>query len=294
MNVLTTRGLSKSYGTLQAVADLDLSIPSGTVYGLLGPNGSGKTTTLGMVLGIIKADQGTFEWFGGKYGDYSRLQLGCMLERPSFYPNLHADDNLALIKHIKQSRESNFDDLLELVNLRDRRRTPFQGYSLGMRQRLALAAALIGDPQALILDEPTNGLDPQGIADVRTVIRQIAGSGKTILLASHMLDEVEKVCSHVAILKAGRLIADGPVHSILAEGLALEIAGSDMPALQRFLQELPGIGSVVTREVLLEVTVERNWSAASLNRHLVEHGLEISHLREKRQTLEEGFLQLVK
>jgi ABC-2 type transport system ATP-binding protein len=200
MEVLAINNLSKSYGKVKALDNLNLKIEAGNVYGLLGPNGSGKTTTLGIILGILSSDTGSFKWFDGKYGDNPRKKIGSILETPNFYPYLTASENLEIVRRIKKADKSNFDHLLKKVDLYERRRSKFQTYSLGMKQRLAIASTLIGNPEVLIFDEPTNGLDPQGIAEVRSILKNIASEGKTVILASHILDEVEKICSHVAII----------------------------------------------------------------------------------------------
>ncbi|MEL6989792.1 MAG: ATP-binding cassette domain-containing protein, partial [Bacteroidota bacterium] len=168
MPVLKTSNLSKHYGPIRAVDNLNLSVGKGQVVGLLGPNGSGKTTTLGMLLGVLKPTSGSFEWFEGKYGENPRRQIGAILETPNFYPYHNAIKNLKIIQHIKKSYDDNLDSLLELVNLKHRQNSRFSTYSLGMKQRLAIAATMIGNPEVLIFDEPTNGLDPQGIAEVRS------------------------------------------------------------------------------------------------------------------------------
>ena len=185
MPVLTTKSLSKNYGKIKAVDKLDMTIEAGNVYGILGPNGSGKTTTLGLILGILQASEGEFSWFDNEFGDQTRKKIGSILETPNFYPYMNALDNLEIIRHIKGPEvKADFDELLELVNLAHRKKSAFRTYSLGMKQRLAIAATLIGDPEVLIFDEPTNGLDPQGIAEVRNLLQRIAGMGKTVIMAS--------------------------------------------------------------------------------------------------------------
>lgn len=294
MEILAVKSLSKSYGSVRAVESLDLEVNHGEIWGILGPNGSGKTTLLGMLLGIIHPDRGSFEWFANRFGPQVRKHLGALLETPNFYPYLNADDNLAIIRHIKKSQEPNFDAVLDLVGLRERRNSKFAGYSLGMRQRLAIAAAMIGDPEVLILDEPTNGLDPQGIADVRGLILTIAKQGKTIIMASHMLDEVEKVCSHVAILKKGQLAMKGPVGSILSDQKTLELQAQDMHQLglllqKRFPDQISG-----TLEDHYEITVEKNFDTAQLNSDLMREGLALTQLAIKKHRLESEFLDIIK
>ena len=241
MSVLTIKNLSKSYGKIQALQDLSLEINEGEVYGILGPNGSGKTTTLGIILGILSADSGSYTWFDGKYGAGHRKRIGAILETPNFYPYKTAEDNLSIISHIKGVKTDNYDELLELVNLAHRKKSAFRTYSLGMKQRLAIEATMIGDPDVIIFDEPTNGLDPQGIAEVRQTLTKIADSGKTVIMASHILDEVEKICSHVAIIKNGHLLATGSVGSILSDDITVELQSEDMASLHSFVQTVPWI-----------------------------------------------------
>jgi ABC-type multidrug transport system ATPase subunit len=210
--ILSLHGLSKRYGKVQALHNLSLEVQPGHIYGLLGPNGSGKTTTLGILLGITRPNQGHFTWFGAPPSAASRQRIGTLLETPNFYPYLSAVRNLEIVATLKQRGYDRIDEVLRQTGLYDRRTSAISTYSLGMRQRLALAAALVADPDVLVLDEPTNGLDPQGIADVRQLIRETGQRGKTIILASHILDEVEKICTHVAVLKQGVLLAEGSIH----------------------------------------------------------------------------------
>ncbi|MBK8506329.1 MAG: ATP-binding cassette domain-containing protein [Saprospiraceae bacterium] len=293
MNVLSIKDTSKSYGNIEALNGLNLQVQQGEIWGILGPNGSGKTTILGIVLGIIHQDSGSFHWFEDKYGDHVRTKLGALLETPNFYPYLHADDNLAIIRHIKRSKETNFDQLLELVGLKERRKSKFSGYSLGMRQRLAIAAALVGDPEVLILDEPTNGLDPAGIADVRSIILKIASRGKTIIMASHMLDEVEKICSHVAILKKGRLLTEGLVGSILSDDMTIELQSEDLVLLEKILREMNQVNQIRRINSILEITVPKGFDSATLNRQLMDKGIVLQQLVIKKHSLETEFLEIV-
>ena len=196
--ILTIENLSKKYGRIQALKNVSFEIQKGRVYGILGPNGSGKSTTLGIVLNVVNRTSGTYSWFGGKVETHEALKkVGAIIERPNFYPYMTAEENLKLVCKIKNIDYSKINEKLELVGLSDRKNSRFSTFSLGMKQRLAIASALLNDPEILILDEPTNGLDPQGIHQIRDIIKHIASKGTTILLASHLLDEVEKVCSHV-------------------------------------------------------------------------------------------------
>ena len=237
MNVLETRALSKRFGRIQAVRWLNLSVPQGSVFGILGPNGSGKTTTLGMTLGSVHPDSGTVLWRGSEPPHVARQTIGALLEGPAFYPALSAEQNLRVVSHVKGVASFYIDIALERAGLADRRASLVQTFSLGMKQRLALAAALLGRPNILVLDEPANGLDPQGIVDLRRIVRDAAADGATIILASHVLAEIEKVCTHVAVMAAGRLLASGAIDAVVAaagettlEGAFLALVNDDARA----------------------------------------------------------------
>jgi len=292
MPVLQISGLTKKYGRITALKDLNLVIEAGNVYGLLGPNGSGKTTTLGIILGILKQDQGSFEWFDGIYGDKHRLKIGAILETPNFYPYLNADENLEIVRHIKNDENTNFDELLTLVNLKERRKSKFSTYSLGMKQRLAIAATLIGHPEVLIFDEPTNGLDPQGIAEVRDILKKIADTGKTVIMASHILDEVEKICSHVAIIKKGQLLATGPVGSIINSDITVELAAADMSGLNLFLAELPMVKNLYTNDKTIEISIDQHTDHSIINKLAFEKGILLTHFVARKKKLETEFLEI--
>ena len=294
MEILTVEHLSKHYGSIRAVQDLSLSVRQGQILGLLGPNGSGKTTTLGMILGIVRPTSGRYQWFTGETQKSVRRRLGALLETPNFYPYLSAEENLGIIRHIKRSKETSFDRLLRMVNLENRRHSKFETFSLGMKQRLAIAAAMVGDPDVLILDEPTNGLDPQGIADVRNTIIDIAQEGRTIIMASHILMEVEKVCSHVAILKSGQLLAHGPVGTILSKSIVYEIGGNPLEDLVNIVAAMPGVQVVKNVGSYCEVEVDRNLSIAHINQHLIRSDIEVNHLVQKKNRLEDEFLEIIK
>ncbi len=293
MPVLSIQGLSKRYGPLHAVKDLSLTIESGQIFGLLGPNGSGKTTTLGMILGIIRPNSGHYTWFGGKSEGPVGQRLGVLLETPNFYPHLNADENLGIVRHIKRSNETTFDELLHLVKLDHRRTSRFETYSLGMKQRLAIAAALVGNPDVLLLDEPTNGLDPEGIADVRRTINEIGQSGKTVMLASHILAEVEKTCTHVAILKAGQLLMTGLVGTILSNETVYEVGALNLNALSTQLAKIEEVKEAQLKGAFYEVSLDSEYSIAALNQRLVSAGIDVVHLKTKRHRLEDEFLEIV-
>lgn len=294
MVALNISGLSKRYGNIQALENLNLSIEKGNIYGLLGPNGSGKTTTLGIILGIIGAEKGSFTWFDGQFGDHYRHKIGAILETPNFYPYMNADENLDIIRHIKKSHEPHFDDLLELVGLIDRRQSKFSQYSLGMKQRLAIAATLVGDPEVLIFDEPTNGLDPQGIAEVRDILQRVAQKGKTVIMASHILDEVEKICSHVAILKNGRLLAQGPIGHIINKNTVLELNCMDNNRLLTLLAQKFQILSHEVNGEHIEVSLPEEIPVAHISQYLSQNSIYVTHFVVRKTRLEEEFLSITK
>ena len=294
MAVLSINKLTKTYGKVKALDNLNLEIESGNIFGLLGPNGSGKTTTLGIILGILGNDSGTYEWFDGQYGDQHRMYIGAILETPNFYPYLDAVDNLEIVAHIKNIKQTNFDEILEQVNLAHRKTSKFHSYSLGMKQRLAIAATLIGNPKVLIFDEPTNGLDPQGISEVRDVLTRVASKGNTVIMASHLLDEVEKICSHVAIIKDGILRKTGEVGALLNNDAQVHIAAEDMMRLENMLLGLPYIRNVVKRDNFIECNLSKDQNVAELNANAFQQGLLLTHLVSKKQSLEDEFLEITK
>ena len=292
MSVLSIRDLTKVYGNITAVNQLSLDVHAGQVYGILGPNGSGKTTTLGMVLGITRPNSGSYTWFDGKYGDDYRRHLGALLETPNFYPYLSARKNLEIVAQIKRVAQPRTMELLEIVNLHRRADYPFKTFSLGMKQRLAIAATLVGDPELLIFDEPANGLDPQGIAEVRNTIIDIANSGKTILMASHILDEVEKVCTHVAIIKQGNLLQTGPVGAIMSSDINIEINAADHVRLREILQLEPRVKQIDEADGHLLLTVDQALTPGELNALAFRNNLTLEHLRLKKLSLEAEFLAI--
>ena len=294
MEVLSINNLTKKYGSITAVNQLSLSVEKGNIYGFLGPNGSGKTTTLGIILGILHADEGSYTWFQGKYGKNARRQLGALLETPNFYPYMSAVDNLKIVAHIKKVKQPKIDELLQLVDLAHRKDYKFRTFSLGMKQRLAIAAAMIGDPELLIFDEPTNGLDPQGIAEVRNTIIEIANRGKTILMASHILDEVEKVCTHVAIIKRGNLLATGPVGAILSDDKLIEIASEDMADLALVLENHPNVRKIERQNGFFLLAVNPELTTQELNQMAFNKGILLTHLVAKQKSLESEFLEITK
>ena len=291
--ILTVSNLTKKFGYLTAVKDLSFSIEKGNVYGILGPNGSGKSTTLGIVLNVVNSTNGSFSWFDGNTSTHDALKkVGAIIERPNFYPYMTAIQNLKLVCKIKEVPEEKIKDKLELVGLWERKDSKFRTYSLGMKQRLAIASALLNDPEILILDEPTNGLDPQGIHQIREIIKKIASQGTTILLASHLLDEVEKVCSHVVILRKGKKLYSGSVDGMLASFGFFELKTDNNEVLINFLEEHPNFGEIKTENGLITAFLKNEMNAGDLNGILFKKGIILSHLVKRRESLEEQFLTL--
>ncbi len=294
MDILSIKDLSKSYKHVRAIQHLDLEITEGQAYGILGPNGSGKTTTLSIITGIIRQDSGSYSWFGEKPDPAQRRSVGSLIETPHFYPYLNLEKNLRIICDIKGMGYGDIDRVLDIAKLSERRRSRFSTLSLGMKQRLGIAAALLGDPRVLVLDEPTNGLDPEGIAEVREIVIDQVKKGKTLILASHILSEVEKICSHVAILKKGELLARGPVKELLAEDEIIEVACSDNGALRQKLLESPLVKEVETENGMLVLTLGEGVSPADVNAFAFSSQLVIHHMLSRKRSLESQFLELVK
>jgi len=293
--ILTVKNLSKNFGYLKAVKDLSFTIEKGNVYGILGPNGSGKSTTLGIVLNVVNKTSGDFHWFDGTTSTHDALKkVGAIIERPNFYPYMTAIQNLKLVSIIKEVSTDKIEEKLELVGLLERKNSKFKTYSLGMKQRLAIASALLNDPEILILDEPTNGLDPQGIHQIREIIKKIASQGTTILLASHLLDEVEKVCSHVVILRQGEKLYSGRVDGMLASHGFFELKAANMEKLATLLKSNPDISDIKEENGLITAFLKTELDANTLNASLFESGVVLSHLVKRKESLEEQFLALTK
>ncbi|MGB0316671.1 MAG: ATP-binding cassette domain-containing protein [Flavobacteriaceae bacterium] len=293
--LLELDGLSKYFGRLKAVDQLTFTLKKGNSYGLLGPNGSGKSTTLGMILNVVNPTSGSFSWYEGVLSTQQALKkIGAIIERPNFYPYMTALQNLQLICKIKQCSDATLQEKLELVGLWERRNSKFSTYSLGMKQRLAIAAALINNPELLILDEPTNGLDPEGIHQIRGLIKKIAGQGTTILLASHLLDEVEKVCSHVIILKKGVKYYEGPVDGIHKSFGYIELKAQNLKLLKQFMAALEEVDSIEEESSMLKVFLKNELNTEELSQRLAQEKIYITHLAQKRPSLEEQFLTLTK
>lgn len=293
--ILDIKQLSKHYGALKAVDNVSFKIEKGHVYGILGPNGSGKSTTLGMVLNVVNPTAGNYSWFEGSTSNHDALKrIGAIIERPNFYPSMDAVQNLKLVCKIKNITEDKIDEKLELVDLLSRKHSPFKTYSLGMKQRLAIASALLNDPEILILDEPTNGLDPQGIRKIRDIIQFIASQGTTILLASHLLDEVEKVCTHVIVLRTGKMLYCGPVEEMNKNFGFILIDAKDKPALNAFLKTQDYAGSTEDTMDGFEVKLLKDVDTTKINQDAFNSGIVLSRLMFKKQSLEDQFIELTK
>lgn len=291
--ILKLNNLTKHFGPVKAVNDLSFTIEKGNVYGILGPNGSGKSTTLGIVLNVVNKTSGDFQWFDGNMTTHNALKkVGAIIERPNFYPYMTAKQNLELVCKIKNVEHANIDEKLEIVGLLDRKNSKFSTFSLGMKQRLAIASALLNNPEILILDEPTNGLDPQGIHQIREIIRKIASMGTTILLASHLLDEVEKVCSHVVIIRKGVKLYSGRVDEMNASHGFFELKAEDTAKLQEFLKSNSAFGTIKQEEGLLIAFLNEPMESFEFNKLCFESGIVLSHLNKRKESLEEQFLQL--
>lgn len=291
--ILSIDNLTKKFGYLTAVNNLSFTINKGNVYGILGPNGSGKSTTLGIVLNVVNKTSGDFKWFDGSVSTHDALKkVGAIIERPNFYPYMSAYNNLKLVCKIKGVPFEKIDEKLELVGLHERKDSNFSTFSLGMKQRLAIASALLNDPEILILDEPTNGLDPQGIHQIRTLIKKIASNGTTILLASHLLDEVEKVCSHVVVLRKGVKLYSGRVDEMVSSHGFFELRSSNSSELISLLENHSAFGKINEFDGLVTAFLDAPLDASEFNKMLFDKGIVLSHLVKRKPSLEEQFLQL--
>ncbi len=291
--ILQTNNLSKNYGKIQALSGLNLQIEKGSVFGLLGPNGSGKTTTLGIILGCLNQSSGNFSWFDGENGAKTRQRLGALLEGPLFYPYMSAEDNLKLACKIKNCTEERIDDVLKQVGLWERRHSSFKTFSLGMKQRLSIASCLLADPEVLVLDEPTNGLDPQGIAEIRELIIDIAQNGKTIILASHMLDEVQKVCTEFAILSKGKMLHQGKVDVDLGDVVHVELEAFEMEHLEIFLLKGNLLQNKKQVKGKWEVSLNKDVSPVQFAQAIYDEGIVLSHFEVMKKSLESQFLEIL-
>jgi ABC-2 type transport system ATP-binding protein len=294
VSILSIAGLTKRYGKLTAVDNVTLDVHAGQVFGFLGPNGSGKTTTIGMIFGIIAPTSGHLTLFDSESPRglaQSRRRLGGTLEQPNLYPYLTGRQNLRLVAAIKQLGEGHVDPALRAVKLSDAADRAIKGYSLGMKQRLALAAAMLGDPELLIFDEPTNGLDPEGMQEIRELILTLSRAGRTIVLSTHLLAEVERVCSHVAILNRGRLVRSGAVSELTAGAPVFCLRANDLHTLWEAVSKYP-MARQTRREHGAVYTELSDSDPASLSRYLAGLGIYLAELSNLRPTLEETFLRL--
>jgi ABC-2 type transport system ATP-binding protein len=291
--ILVLNGITKFYGRIKALDKVSFEVPGGSVFGILGPNGSGKTTLLGIVMDVLKANAGHYSWFGGPPSEKQRRQIGTLLETPNFYHYLSGERNLKIAAAIRERGEEDIPRVLELVRLTERKHSRFNTYSLGMKQRLAIASCLLGNPDVLVFDEPTNGLDPSGIAEIRQLIRQLANEGKTIILASHLLDEVEKVCTHVAILQKGQLITAGNVKEVLVDEELIEAGAADLQQLRQIMLQFPGLKQVNFQDPHIQLYFEGKIpDLGSINRYCFEKGIVLNHLQLRKKSLESKFIEL--
>ncbi len=292
--ILSIQGISKNYGSIQALNNVSFDVPQGCVFGILGPNGSGKTTMLSIILDILQARSGTYSWFGKPGSAETRKQIGSLLETPNFYHYLSAVDNLNITHAISgRGDAADIDRVLEIVKLSARKKSKFKTYSLGMKQRLAIAAALLGNPDVLVFDEPTNGLDPVGIAEIRELIKQLARDGKTIIMASHLLDEVEKVCTHVAILKKGNLLTAGPVDEVLTNEDIVEVSAQDTGKLKEILANISGHTHMKEEGKSIQMFFPIGTAnMEEINRYCFNQGITLNQLLLKKKSLETKFFEL--
>ncbi|HYF33075.1 MAG TPA: ATP-binding cassette domain-containing protein [Chitinophagaceae bacterium] len=293
MSILSLQNITKYYGSIRALNNVSMEVPKGSVFGILGPNGSGKTTMLGIVMDVLKATHGTYRWFGEEPTAQHRRRIGTLLETPNFYHYLSGERNLRINAEIKGHGLEDIPHVLQRVNLWERKNSKFSSYSLGMKQRLAVANCLLGSPDVLVFDEPTNGLDPVGIADTRELIKNLAKEGITIILASHLLDEVEKVCSHVAILQKGNLLASGHVDEVLLNEDIVEVSAADLAQLEAALKTTNGWTHMKQEGDLLQVFYPQgSVKMENINRHCFDKGVVLNHLQLKRKSLETKFFEL--
>jgi ABC-2 type transport system ATP-binding protein len=293
-SVLSVNNVTKFYGRIRALNNVSFDVPQGSVFGILGPNGSGKTTLLSIILDVLKANNGNFLWFGNPGSPEQRKKIGSLLETPNFYHYLSAMDNLRVTQSISGRGDSqDIEKVLRKVKLYERRKSRFKTYSLGMKQRLAIAASLLGDPKVLVLDEPTNGLDPVGIAEIRELIVELRKSGHTIIMASHLLDEVEKVCTHVAILKTGDVITTGDVNEVLQDEDVVEVSAADLNGLANVLQQFGDKVSINNVSNTVQLMLPKGTARLDeINSFCFNKGIVLNHLLLKKKRLETRFFEL--
>ena len=293
-SILSLNNITKYYGSLRALNNVSFEVPEGSVFGILGPNGSGKTTLLSIILDVLKANSGNFLWFGQPGTPEMRRKIGSLLETPNFYHYLSAEDNLRVTQIISgRGNSQDIEKVLKKVRLFERRKNSFKKYSLGMKQRLAVAAALLGSPKVLVLDEPTNGLDPEGIAEMRQLMTELRNAGHTIIMASHLLDEVEKICTHAAILKTGELITTGEVEEILVNDDVVELSAADLYALANLLQQLSKTVTVDDKLKTVQIILPKGTAKPEeINAFCFKNGIVLNHLMMKKKRLEARFFEL--
>ncbi|MHA4808582.1 ABC transporter ATP-binding protein [Flavitalea flava] len=292
-SILSIQSITKNYGSIRALKEVSFEVPPGSVFGVLGPNGSGKTTLLGVVMNVLQPNKGSYSWFGEPPSEKQRQRIGTLLETPNFYHYLSGEKNLQIAAAIKGRGNEDIARVLEIVNLSERKHSKFSSYSLGMKQRLAIASCLLGNPSVLVFDEPTNGLDPVGIAETRQLILDLSSQGKTILLASHLLDEVEKVCTHVAILRKGELLMAGDVNEVLVNEELAELGTADMNKLRTILALLPGMKQIKEKNQHFQVSFEKGaLDLAGINQACFEKGVVLTHLQLRKKSLETKFMEL--
>lgn len=294
--ILEINNLRKVYKDVVALKGLAFSVKKGQIFGLLGPNGSGKTTTLGILLGVLRQNSGSFSWFENGSADENRKRIGALLETPNFYPYLSAYDNLVVVAKIKGmiDFDTRINEVLNRVNLFERKNSKLKTFSLGMKQRLALASTMLSNPDVYVLDEPTNGLDPEGIAEIRDLILEIANEGKTIIIASHILDEIEKICTHVAIMRKGELLQIGEISEIMSQERLLRVKSNDLLQLKNALSSLSLVKIIEVSEGEISIKVAKDFDPADLNKELVSQGIYLSGIQEHRKNLETTFLEIIK
>jgi len=293
MSILTIENLSKSYGRIQALKNVSFSVPEGSVFGILGPNGSGKTTMLGTIMDILKPTSGSYRLFDELPTHLHRQRIGTLLETPNFYHYLSGVKNLEIAAEIKQHGKEDIPRVLEMVDLTRRKDSKFSTYSLGMKQRLAIASCLLGNPKVLVFDEPTNGLDPVGIAEIRDLMKELYREGKTIIMASHLLDEVEKVCTHVAILRRGELVASGNVNEILSNEDMVEVGAQNSEKLMALLQNMNNQVRVAKEGGMVKVFFPVGTANLEfINKYCYDNGIILNHLLLKKKSLESRFFEL--
>jgi ABC-2 type transport system ATP-binding protein len=295
-NLLTVNNLSKNYGHVKALENVSLNIPQGASVGILGPNGSGKTTLLSIILKLVNADSGEYIWFGQIPNTNINHKIGVLLETPNYYPYLTILQNLkiiAMIKQIDQNMEEEIDRVLAITNMLERRNSRFDTLSYGMRQRVAFAAMLLGDPQILILDEPTNGLDPQGIAQVRELIFSEVDRGKTVIMASHILSEVERICTHVGMLRKGNLIAFGKIHDLLKAEDSILISSDNLDNLYDLMLRSGMFKTITKTQEGIILILESSYSSSDLNEYAFKNGIVLNRFEVLKRTLESQYLEIM-